>query len=220
MEYEVAIKKDKRTYFQYYISLLKKKHIILFTFLPIDDYNLKILKISLFIILLSLYFSLNAFFFSDSTMHKIYIENGSFSILAQIPQIIYSTVISTFIGIIFKKLSLSEKTLLFLKQQKNTKEILMQTQHIKCCLKIRFLIFYFFLFIFIFFFWYFISCFCAVYKNTQFILIKDSIVSFGITFVYPFVLYLLPGLFRIPSLKANKKNKKCIYKIGNIIFYF
>ena len=122
-------------------------------------------------------------------MHKIYIENGSFSILAQIPQIIYSTVISTFIGIIFKKLSLSEKALLFLKQKKNTKEILIQSQHIKCCLKIRFLIFYFFSFIFIFFFCFFISCFCAVYKNTQFILIKDSIASFGITLVYPFVLY-------------------------------
>ena len=39
LEYEMAIIYDKRTYFQYYWSLLKKKHLILFTFLPENDYN-------------------------------------------------------------------------------------------------------------------------------------------------------------------------------------
>ena len=32
LEYELALEKDKRTYFQYYWSLLKKKQLILFTF--------------------------------------------------------------------------------------------------------------------------------------------------------------------------------------------
>ena len=48
LEYPLAIKMDKRTYLQYYFSLLKIKHLILFTFLPANDYNLKSIKICLF----------------------------------------------------------------------------------------------------------------------------------------------------------------------------
>ena len=67
------------------------------------------------------------------------------------------------------------------------------------------------------FFWYFIVCFCAVYKNTQMILIKDTLISFALTMVYPFGLNLLPGMFRIPALRAQKKDKKCLYNVSSII---
>ena len=64
------------------------------------------------------------------------------------------------------------------------------------------------------FFWYFITCFCAVYINTQLILIKDTLISFGISMLYPFGLNLIPVFLRISSLKAKKKDKECIYKIS------
>ena len=75
------------------------------------------------------------------------------------------------------------------------------------CLKIKFIIFFIISFLFSFFFWYFIACFCAVYKNTQNILIKSTLISFGLSMVYPFGLNLLPGIFRIPALRAPKKIK-------------
>ena len=65
LDYKKALKIDKRTYFQYYFSLLKKKHLILFAFYPNNDYNLVPLKISLFLLAFSLYFTMNGFFFSD-----------------------------------------------------------------------------------------------------------------------------------------------------------
>ena len=67
------------------------------------------------------------------------------------------------------------------------------------------------------FFWYFISCFCAVYNNTQTILFKDTILSFGLSMLYPFGLSLLPGLARMPSLRAEKKDKKCLYCLSQIL---
>ena len=67
------------------------------------------------------------------------------------------------------------------------------------------------------FFWYFISCFCSVYKNTQIILIKDTLISFGLSMLYPFGLNLLPGLFRIPALKDINKNKKYLYKLSGFV---
>ena len=35
--------------------------------------------------------------------------------------------------------------------------------------------------------------------------------------LYPIGLNLLPGIFRIPALRANKKDKKCMYKLSGII---
>ena len=62
LNYELALIVDKRTYWQYYCSLLKQKHLILFTFLPANDFNLSSLKIALFILSFSLYFTINGFF--------------------------------------------------------------------------------------------------------------------------------------------------------------
>ena len=217
LEYNKALKYDKRTYFQYYWSLIKKKQLILFTFIPNNDYNLSYIKIALFIVSFSLYFTINGFFFSDDTMHKVYEDNGEYKILYQIPQILFSSVISSVINIILKQLSLSEKNILKLKEEKVDTNTAQKSKKLENCLKIKFLLFFILSFILMLFFWYFISCFCAVYKNTQIILIKDTLISFSISMLYPFGLNLLPGFFRIPALRAKNKDKKCIYDTSLII---
>ena len=217
LEYEIAIVYDKRTYFQYYWSLLKKKQLILFTFIPANDYNLFTIKISLFLIAFSLYFTINGFFFSDETMHKIHEDKGSFNIFNQIPQILYSTVICAAINMILKLLSLSEKNILLIKHEKKMSIAVKKSKNIEKCINIKFTIFFILSCILLLFFWYFISCFCAVYNNTQFILIKDTLVSFALSMLYPFGLNLLPGMLRIPAIRAKNKDKKCIYKISGLI---
>jgi len=76
LSYEKALKKDKRTFFQYYKSLLKTKHPIIFSFFPMKDYNPKLVKIALFFILFCNIYIINALFFNESTIHKIYKEGG------------------------------------------------------------------------------------------------------------------------------------------------
>ena len=217
LTYELALIKDKRTYLQYYWSLLKQKHLILFTFLPVNDFNLSSLKISLFILSFSLYFTINGFFFNDDSMHKIYKDNGAFNIICQIPQIIYSTFVSSIINLLLKTLSLSQKNILEIKKKKNLQIAIKESKKTKHCLQIKFIIFFILSFFLLLFFWYFISCFCGVYKNTQKILIKDTLISFGLSMLYPFGLNLLPGIFRIPSLRAKNKDKKCMYQASGII---
>ena len=217
LKYEIALKKDKRNYIQYYWSLLKKKHLILFTFLPTNDYNLICIKISLFLFSFSLSLTINGFFFSDEPMHKIYVDNGAFDLLYQLAQIIYSTLICAVINTILKLLSLSESNILEIKKQKNLKKALIKSQKIKIIIIIKFIIFFIFNFVLLLFFWYFISCFCAVYNNTQIILINDTLISFGLSMVYPFITNLLPGLFRIPALRAKNKDKNVLYDISLLI---
>jgi len=47
LSYNLALNYDKRTFCQYYISLIKVKHNLLFSFYNYDDYNSRIIKIDL-----------------------------------------------------------------------------------------------------------------------------------------------------------------------------
>ena len=64
-------------------------------------------------------------------------------------------------------------------------------------------------------FWIYLSCFSAVYKNTQLHLIIDTLISFATSFITPFAIYLLPGIFRITSLK--NKDRKILYGISQVV---
>ena len=217
LEYKEALIYDKRTYFQYYWSLLKKKHLILFAFIPNNDYNLQYIKISLLILSFSIYFNINGFFFSDKTLHNIYESEGIINYLYQLIGILYSTLVSSVINIILRKLSLSENYILELKKSKNSKNAMKKARETNKKIKIQFAIFFIISYLLLFFFWYFTSCFCGVYKNTQYILINDTLISFGLSMIYPFGLNLLPGMFRITALRAKKKDKKCMFQISRLI---
>ena len=217
LSYDLALTYDKRTYMQYYLSLLNKKQLILFTFIPSNDYNLMTLKISLFLLSFSLYFTMNGFFFNDETMHRIYVDKGAYNIIYQLPKILYSTVISAIINTLLKLLSLSEQNILSIKQEKNLKLATKKSKKVKNCILIKFIIFFILSTTLLLFFWYFISCFCGVYINTQMILIHDTLFSFMLSMIYPFGLNLIPGMFRIPALRAKKKNKVCLYNFSSIV---
>ena len=59
--------------------------------------------------------------------------------------------------------------------------------------------------------------FGAIYRNSQYYLLVDTLVSFGLSLLYPIGIYLLPGLFRIPSLSAPKKNRKYLYDFSKLL---
>ena len=218
LTYKQAIKSDKRTYCQYYLSLLKIGHLLMFSFYCNNrDYNVQIIKIFLFFFFFSVHFTINALFFNDKTMHKIYIDEGSYDFIYQIPQIIYSSLISIALDIIIKFLSLSESDILRLKGQKTIEKIDSTVKRIKRTLKIKFVLFFMVTFFLILLFAYYIICFCGIYVNSQIHLIKDSLISFGLSLVYPFGIYLIPGMIRIPALNAKSKNKKYLYQFAKFI---
>jgi hypothetical protein len=91
---------------------------------------------------------------------------------------------------------------------------------IKKCIKKKIIFFYIFTILMFIFYWYLITCFCAVYQNTQIAFIKDSLLSFLLGNLIPFVIYLFSALFRMISLKTSKFNLEYLYKFGNIIPFF
>ena len=150
-------------------------------------------------------------------MHKIYIDKGEFNLNYQIPQIILSTLLSTVLNAIIKFLSLSEKKIISFKQIKESKTIDTELKEVINILKIKFIYFFLISFILLLSFWFYIICFCGIYINTQIYLIKDTIISFSLSFLYPFAIYLLPTIFRLSSLKVKCNKKECLYKFSKIL---
>jgi hypothetical protein len=218
LDYKDAIKLDKRTYIQYYLSLLKLGNLFLFSFIPNNDYNVKIIKVFLFFFSFGLYYTVNALFFTNSIMEKIYERQYDF--IYQIPNILYSNLICTFINIVVRFLSLPEKDILKIRFYKKNENLDLKVASIKKCITIKFIFFYIVSFLFLLIFWFFVACFCAVYPNTQLLLIKDTVISFGLSLIYPLVYYLIPGIFRIPSLRSKRKNKECMYRISILLQIF
>ena len=221
LSYNLAIENDKRTYSQYYISLLKTKHNLIFTFFNNDDYNSKIIKIDLFFIGFTIYYTVNALFFTDDTMHRIYINKGSYGLEYQIPIILYSSLISFILNIRLKLLALSNDSIIDFKQDTKRKEITKKHNKLIIKLRVKFIGFFAISFMFLILFWYYISVFGAVYKNTQFTLLKDTLISFCLSFIYPCLICLVPGIFRIHSLSEPTKNRKeYLYKFSKILQIF
>lgn len=153
-------------------------------------------------------------FFTDSTIHKIYEDEGVFNFIYLLPNIIYSSIISSIINYIGGMLALSDKSIIELKNgEKPIQEE--KFEKFKQYLKIKFLTFFIICFILLIFFWYYIACFCFVFKNTQLHLLKDTLISFGITLIYPFISSLFPAIFRIISLQKPEY----LYKFSKFIQY-
>ena len=215
--YKEALEKDRRTFLQYYISLVKIKHLLIFSFYPINDYNSQIIKICLFFFSFSLNYIVNALFFNDETMHKIYEDEGIFNFIYLIPPILYSTIISSIINIIIKTLSLSESNIVKIKKEENLKKATKLVPKVKKCLHIKFILFFIISFMFLGLFWYYISCFGAVYKNTQIHLLSDTLISFALSLIYPFIIYLFIALLRYLTLNKKEKFLNFCYIFSKII---
>ena len=155
---------------------------------------------------------MNAIFFVDDSIHKIYEEQGKYNFIYQIPQTLYSTIITQIISFLLENLSLSQDDFLSIKEKE--KLIKEETNRVKKSIKIKCLLFFVIGLILLFGFWYYISAFSAVYYNTQIPIIKDTIISFLTSLLYPIFLNLFPVVFRITSLRYKIK---CLFIFSKIV---
>ena len=153
-------------------------------------------------------------FYSDDTMHKINVDKGSFDIIYQLPIMVYSMLISTTLNILINNLGLYEEDILLFKKSKN--KTLVKRQKVFSKIKSKIIFFFIITYILIFFYWIFIRFFCAVYKNIQIHLLINVSSSFCLSFISPIFIYLLPGIFRIPSLKG-KIIRRYLFKFSKLL---
>ena len=215
--FEEALKNDKRNFCQYYFSLIKTKHLLIFSFFPFEDYNPYIIKICIFFFSLGLFLTINALFFNDSKMHQIYLDNGKFNFIHNIPDIMYTILIFSIINIIIKRFFLPQNDILEIKYKSNQYNLNVKSITVIRCLIIKFICFFVLGIISLIICWYYLSCFCIIYKHTKFYLFIVTLIGYAFSLIYPFFIYLIPGIFRICSLKYPGK---CLYLTSQYFFLF
>ena len=119
MEFDDAIIKDKRNFYEYFIEALKEKQIIANTFIASDPLKTRTMKIMLFILNILLYFVVNGLFYSEDYISEVYNlegEEGFFDFFPRsINRFFYTSLVSiiaTFIADFF-----------FIEEKKNSRYI-------------------------------------------------------------------------------------------------
>ena len=224
LDFYDACELDKRTCCKTYLSILMREHFALITFVAWNDYNLFYIKIERFFILFCVDMTMSGLFFVHESMHKKYTQGENLTFVQKLPQILFTLIAAHIIEVLLCYLSLTDTHVyqikaLPIKDKKNGKKIMDILSLIQRKLT-SFVIVTFILFLF---FWYFISAFCAVYQNTQKIYLRDSMISFAISLIDPFIIYGFTSLLRCISLtKICRKNccGKCLFKTSDIIPIF
>ena len=111
-------------------------------------------------------------------------------------------------------LSLSENDIVSFKKNKQNKNLDLKGKVLFNKITNKFLSYFIISFILLLFFLYYLTMFCSIYRNTQIHLIKDTLISFGLNLLYPFFIYLIPGVFRTI---APKNKSKYLYTITIIV---
>ena len=216
-----ALLLDNRNFLTIYLSYMKREQLIWFTFISWDDYNIFYVKISRFLILLATEMTMNALLFSDKSVHKLYIEHGTYNFGESLPGIIYSILITHALEILLCYLSMIDIHIYEIKSLKKSEQTTERINDILKMIKIKLIIFFSFGSLIFLFYWYCVSAFCAVYQNTQGFLILNSFFSFLFELIDPFIFYALFTLLRKISFKyQNIKAMVWMYKISKFFPIF
>ena len=155
----------------------------------------------------------NACFFNDSTIHQIYEDEGVYNFAYFLPKIFGSFVISHILYTLIKYLFLSERNIVEIKKVAKNKD---KVSKIKDRISFKYIVFFIITLLLLIFFWYYLSSFCAVFKNSQIYLIKNTLITLSISFIYPFIINILPCAFRIISLGKNNKRREWLYMLSKV----
>ena len=218
LKYKEAIIYDKRSNCDYYGELIKSKQLIMFTFCSFNDYNSGVVKKFMFFLSFALHYTVNALFFDESNLHRIYEDKGEYNFIYQLPYIIYSAIVSTVtLRLMLQFLVLTDKDILQIKLQ-STKNMAINMKKDKLkYMKIKFAIFFILNFILLALFWYYLTSFNAIYENTQIYLIKNTFISFAFSLLYPFIINIFPTLIRNCSIHSKRKDQEYCYKVSQLL---
>ena len=148
-------------------------------------------------------------------MHKIYVDQGSFDLIYQLPQIIYSAIISWVLNSLIQLLGLTEDNILSFKNDKYPLQNLNQKYNkLITIIKIKLTFFYILNICILVVYWYYVTCFCGTHRNTQIHVLKDSLISYITSLITPFGIYIFPSIFRILALR---KKSKILYILSKLL---
>ena len=211
MEYDDAIKYDKRSFCLFYWERLKEKQMIINTFC--NNEYLKPITVKLLLLLLNidLYFIVNGLFYNEEYISNLFHsteEETFFSFLKRsVERIVYATIVGVIIEAIIGFIFIEEKKIkkMFIREKENFMKLKYEMFKVIKSIKIRFIIFVILCFIIAILSFYYVNCFNNVYPGVKNEWIKSSIVIIVIMQLLPIVLAFIEAILRVLSFKCKSE---------------
>ena len=220
MEYDDAIKRDKREFCEYFWDCLKEKQSLAYTFISSDCINTRTIKLILFSLNITLYFVVCGLFFSESFISELYNTDDEketfFSFIPRnIDKVIYTTIVSIFIGYLTGFFFLDEKKLKGIFKREKENRVLLKRNIVLLINEIqkRYLSFIIMTFVILLSSLYYILCFNYVYPKTQIEWVKSTILIIIIMQLLSVLKCLFETIFRFLSFKCESEK---IFKFSKI----
>ena len=220
LDYDDAIKEDKRSFCEFVSERLKEKQIIMNTFYYKENIRPITIKIILLLLNIDLYFIFNGLFYNEKYLSELFRSNEEenfFSFLPRsISRFIYTTLVGFIIGIIIDCIFIEESKVkrIFLRERDKPVEIRYEISMIITSIKKRYYIFIFLCLFISIFSWYYVICFNTVYPGVKMEWIKSSISIIIIMQILSIIIILLEAILR--ALSFHYKSEK-LYKFKKLL---
>ena len=220
LDYDDAIKEDKRSFCEFISERLKEKQIIMNTFYYKENIRPITIKMILLLLNIDLYFIFNGLFYNEKYLSDLFHSNEEETFLSFIPRsisrFIYTTLVGFIIGIIIDCIFIDESKVkrIFLRERDKPVEIRYEISMIITSIKKRYYIFIFLCLFISIFSWYYAICFNNVYPGVKIEWIKSSITIIIIMQILSILLVLLEAILR--ALSFHYKSEK-LYKFKKLL---
>ena len=219
MDYDDAIREDKRTFCQYFWSKIKKEQIILSTFLRSEILKPFPMKIILLILNIDLYLVINGLFFNEDYISDL-LKSGADTVSSFVERILDRIVIITITGIIinyiieFFFVEESKIKGVFKREKENIIILKYEiVQIIKNTYK-KYNIFIIISIVIMLISLYYVFCFNNVYSSIKGEWIKSNIIIIIIMQIIPILLCLLDAIIRFISFRCKSER---LFRLSSIL---
>ena len=221
MDYDDAIKKDKRKFCEYFSDKIKSNQILLNTFFILEPLKPRTIKILLFILDIDLYLFVNALFINEEYVSQIFNldkEDNFFSFIPRsIDRFFYATLVGAILNYIIDCFFIEEKKIKGILRREKDNTLILEYEIVQVIKNIRERYRYFIIisFIITILTWYYIFCFNNIYPHMKNEWIKSSFVIIIIMQILSILIILLETIIRFLSFKCKSEK---IYKISLFLY--
>ena len=220
MEFDDAIKLDKRTFCEFLSDRLKEKQIILDTFCNKENLRPISIKIMLLLLNIDLYFVINGFFFNEEYISQLFNSTEEETFFSYFPRsysnFFYATLVSVIISIIMSCIFVEEKKVkrIFLREKDNPVQLKYEISMDVNDIKRKYTVFSFICLFIAVISWYYVSCFNNVYPGVKIEWIKSSVTIIIIMQILSILVAFLEAILR--AISFEYKSEK-VYKARQLL---
>ena len=220
LEYDDAIKYDKRTFFVFLSDRLKEKQIFMDTFFNRENLRPFSIKVILLLLNIDLYFVINGLFYNEKYISELFYSTEEETFFSFFPRSIsrffYATLVGVIIGIIIDWFFVEEKKIkrILIREKEDPMQLKYEISLNVTNIKKRYNAFIFICFFISLISWYYISCFNSSYPGVKIEWIKSSITIIIIMQILSIIVILLEAILRTISFKYESEK---IFKLKQLL---